>query len=442
MTKRLLIITVLALIPRLALAETDPVELRLVIHADAHEQEALELLERIVNINSGTMNFEGVREVGRVLGEEFEALGFDVDWVDGAGFDRAGHLVAAWPPEGAGGDRPHLLLIGHLDTVFEPDSPFQRFERIDETSARGPGTTDMKGGDVVMLFALKALRDVGALDDLRITVVLTGDEEKSGRPLSVARQALVEAAKTADAAIGFEDGDSNPKTAVISRRGGSGWLLEVTGVPAHSSQVFTEEVGSGAIYEAARILTAFHQQLADEPVLTFNPGTFLGGTDVEFDSAQSRGIAFGKSNVVAEHAVVAGDLRALSLEQYERVEAKMKAIVADHLPQTQAEITFSDGYPPLAPSDGNKRLLALYDQVSQDLGFGPVTAVDPRKAGAADISFVAGYVPLALDGIGLMGSGGHTVDEITDLTTLPMQTKRAAVLMYRLGWILKSPPSS
>jgi glutamate carboxypeptidase len=438
-TRSVLLLVALAVAPGLVLAQDVELERRLVEHVDAHREEALSLLERIVNINSGTLNFEGVREVGRVLGAEFEELGFEVRWVDGAAFDRAGHLVAEWPPSETPDDgRPHLLLIGHLDTVFEPDSPFQRFERIDETSARGPGTTDMKGGDVVMIYAIKALAEVGALDDLRLTVVMTGDEEKSGRPLSLAREALVAAAESADAAIGFEDGDSNPETAVISRRGGSGWVLKVTGVPAHSSQVFTEEVGSGAIYEAARILTAFHEELKDEPVLTFNPGAFVGGTDVEFDPGQSRGTAFGKSNVVAEHAVVAGDLRALSLEQYRRVKAKMKAIVADHLPQTQAEITFSDGYPPLAPSDGNKRLLALYDQVSRDLGFGPVTAVDPRKAGAADISFVAGYVPMALDGIGLMGSGGHTVDEITDLSTLPMQTKRAAVLLHRLGGILGS----
>ena len=104
--KRWLTTTLLAFLAGLALAQTDPVELRLIVHADAHEQEALALLERIVNINSGTMNFEGVREVGQVLGEEFETLGFEVRWVDGAGFDRAGHLVAEWSPEGDGGDRP------------------------------------------------------------------------------------------------------------------------------------------------------------------------------------------------------------------------------------------------------------------------------------------------------------------------------------------------
>ena len=415
-------------------AAADAIEQQLVEYVDAHNEEALALLERSVNINSGTLNFPGVREVGDVYAAELERLGFETHWVDGSGFERAGHLVAEWGGGGEGDpELPYLLLIGHLDTVFEPDSPFQRFERISETAARGPGVTDMKGGDVVMIYALEALAAAGVLDDLRLAVVMTGDEEKSGRPLSLARRALIEAAEGADAAIGFEDGDGDPATAVISRRGAARWKLAVTGVPSHSSQIFTEEIGAGAIYEASRILNSFYEELSGEADLTFNPGTILGGTDVEFDGEQARGRAFGKTNVVAERAVVAGDLRALSLEQYTRAKAKMQAIVAAHLPMTEAEISFSDGYPPMDPSPGNRRLLALYDEVSRNLGFGPVTAVDPRKAGAADVSFVVGQVPQALDGLGLMGTGGHTVEETADLTTLPMQTKRAAVLLYRLS---------
>ncbi len=326
-----------------------------------------------------------------------------------------------------------VLLIGHLDTVFELDSPFQRWERLNRDRAKGPGVTDMKGGNVVMLQALAALQAVGALDGMHVNVVMTGDEEKSGRPLTLARQALREAARGADFAIGFEDGDGNPATAVIARRGSTRWELTVRGVPAHSSQIFTDEIGAGAIYEASRILTEFYRRLSVEPDLTFNPGVILGGTDVDFDPSAGRGTAFGKDNVVAEHAVVSGDIRALSPEQYERAKATMLEIVAEHLPKTTAELTFSEGYPPLAATAGNRELLALYDAVSRDLAWGRSTAVDPRKAGAADVSFVADLVPRVLDGIGLMGSGGHTVEETADLTTLPTQTQRAALLLYRLG---------
>jgi len=405
-------------------------ERRAAAAVDRNAPAALALLERAVDINSGSMNFEGVRSVARLLTPEFEALGFATQWVDGRGWGRAGHLIARrMGLEGA----PRVLLIGHLDTVFERDSPFQKFERLSETSARGPGIIDMKGGDVVMLLALQALRDAGALDRLSLVAILIGDEEDSGAPLSLARRDLIEAAGWADVAIGFEDGAGDPRTAVISRRGSGGWRLVTTGRPAHSSQIFRPDIGSGAIYEAARILAAFHEALRGEQYLTVNPGVIVGGTSITFDGDESRGTAFGKTNVIAESARVAGDLRSISIAQREGAKETMRRIVDGHLPQTTAEITFDDGYPPLAPSEGNRRLLALYDRASRDLGFGEVAAVDPSRAGAADVSFTEGLVDMALDGIGLMGDGGHTASETADLKTLPSQAKRIAVTLLRLS---------
>jgi glutamate carboxypeptidase len=404
-----------------------PDERALSTFIDAHNAESLVLLERVVNINSGTQNFGGVREVGRVFGDELTKLGFTTRWVDGAPFKRAGHLVADHAGSG-----PRVLLIGHLDTVFEKDSPFQRFERIDDRSARGPGIIDMKGGDVIMIAALKALQSIGVLKAMNVVVVMTGDEEDSGEPLSAARAALVTAGKTADLAIGFEDGPADPTLAVTARRGTTGWEVRVKGTPAHSSQIFRDDIGYGAVYEMARILNAFREKLAGEAHLTFNPGVLLGGTSVEFDPVQLRGTAFGKTNVIAEHAVASGDLRALSREQFDHARKTMTEIVAASLPHTSATITFDEGYPPMAPTDGNTKLLAMYDQASRDLGFGSVTAVSPDRAGAADVSFVAGDVKTILDGVGLMGHDDHTARETADLTTLPSQTKRMAVLLYRI----------
>jgi glutamate carboxypeptidase len=404
-----------------------PDEQAIVKFVDAHNEEGLKLLERVVNINSGTQNLAGVREVGKVFRAELDALGFKTTWVDGAPFKRAGHLVAEHRGSG-----PKFLLIGHLDTVFEADSPFQKFERVSATAARGPGIIDMKGGDVIIIQALKALNAVGALKTMDVTVVMTGDEEDPGEPQSAAREALVAAAKGKDIAIGFEDGDMDPKTAIIARRGTTSWQLRVKGTPAHSSQIFRQDVGAGAIFEAARILNAFREKLAGEQYLTFNPGVVLAGTSAEFDAAQARGAAFGKTNVIAEHAIVSGDLRTLSPEQLERTKKTMQGIVAQSLSHTSATLMFDEGYPPLAPTEGNSKLLALYDRASQDLGFGSVTEVNPMNAGAADVSFVAGYARMILDGIGLMGADDHTVKETADLTTLPSQTKRAAVLLYRL----------
>lgn len=410
-----------------ASAQVTDIERRLVAEVDARADEAIALLERTVSVNSGTMNFDGVREVGRLYRAEFDALGFETEWIDGAPFDRAGHLVARM----RGGDGTHLLLIGHLDTVFEPGSPFQRFVR-DGDRATGPGVVDMKGGNVVILHAMHALRAAGLLDGLTLTVVMTGDEERSGDPLDLARDVLVEAAEDADIALAFENGDSNPATAVVARRGSTGWRVDVTGTPAHSSQLFQPEVGSGAIYEASRILSGFYAALAGEPNLTFNPGVIVGGTDVAYDAFQAGGTAFGKSNVVAESAVVTGDLRAITIPQLEEARAKMAFVTSQSLPGTSAAITFDDGYPPLAPTEGNHRLLGMFSQVSTDLGYGPVAPVDPRNAGAADVSFTAGLVEMALDGLGPGGGDDHTVDEWIDLPTLALQTKRAAVLIHRL----------
>jgi glutamate carboxypeptidase len=406
----------------------NPVEAAIVRAVDADAPAGLSLLRRLVEVNSGSMNFDGVRAVGAILRAQFDSLGLATRWVDGAPFNRAGHLVAEHPGSG-----PGLLLIGHLDTVFEPDHPFQAWQQFGDTAAKGPGVTDMKGGDVIIVQALKALRAAGQLDGMNITVVMTGDEESSGDPLGAARAALVEAAQRAEIAIGFEDGDGDPKTAVVARRGASSWVLRTTGNAAHSSQVFKPAVGYGAIFEVARILEAFRTELSGEPLLTFNPGVALGGTSVVFDLENDRGTGFGKTNVVAAEMTVRGDMRTITPEQLRRAQSAMRAIVARHLPGTSATITFEDGYPPLAPTDGNYRLLALYDQVSRDLGFGPVAAVDPGAAGAADVSFTAGHVAMAIDGLGLSGTGGHTAEETADLGMLPVMTKRAAVLLYRLS---------
>ena len=439
MRESLLLLAVLALGTRAsgqaAGATLSNEERALVQHVDAENARSIALLQRIVDINSGTMNFAGVRRVADVLRVELDSLGFTTRWIDGASFHRAGHLVAEH-----GGPGPKLLLIGHLDTVFEPSSPFQRFERLDDSTARGPGVIDMKGGDVVIISALRALRAVGVLARLNVTVVFHGDEEDAGTPLSEARRALIDAAHGATSAIGFEDGSGDPRLAVISRRGDESWTLRTTGTPAHSSQIFQKEVGAGAVYEATRVLSEFYRQLSGERYLTFNPGLALGGTAVRVDSTGVAGAAEGKANVVAEHMTVVGDLRTISPEQLARAKRMMQAIVATHLPNTNAELTFDAGYPPMAPTAGNRRLLTLYDRVSRDLGLWPVTAVDPSKAGAADVSFVADLVPMKIDGVGLSGHDDHTTKETADLRMLPVQTKRAALLLYRLS--IKTPEAS
>ena len=404
-----------------ALAQTlNPDEKRIVDYIDQHNGEAVSFLESIVNIESPTEDLAGVRNVGMVFKREFENLGFSTKWIDmPPEMKRAGNLLAE--TNGKSGKR--ILLLGHIDTVLHGE----RFRR-DGNKAYGTGINDMKGGDVVVLQALKALNSVGALKDRQIIVMLTGDEENSGKPMSVSRGEMIDAAKRSDAALSFEAAVRN--TATVGRRGASSWRLEVEAKTGHSSGIFKESAGNGAIFEAARILDQFYQTLRGEKYLTFNPSVIVGGTTAELANAQ--GSATGKSNVIPAKVIVSGDLRFISEEQKEAARQKMRDIVAKSLPGASAKITFEDGLPAMTPNEGNYELLIQLDKVSQDLGFGKVEALDPGDRGAGDIGAISGIVP-GLDGLGIdSGGNSHAPGEWTNIDSLPMLTKRAAILIYRL----------
>ncbi|HKR58757.1 MAG TPA: M20/M25/M40 family metallo-hydrolase, partial [Pyrinomonadaceae bacterium] len=318
----------LFIVPALGQA-LSPEEKRIADYIDSHKSEAVTLLEKVVNIESATQNVAGVKSVGSVFMNEFEALGMKTKWIDmPAEMNRAGHLLAE--TSGSGGKR--LLLLGHIDTVLQGE----RWRR-DGNKAFGAGSSDMKGGDVVMLYALKALNDIGALKNSRITVLLTGDEESVGRPMEKSRADMLAAAAKSDLALSFEG--ARGIDATVGRRGSSSWILEVTASTGHSSQIFKERMGSGAILEAARILHQFYEQLHTDKSVTFNPSLILGGTDVQNEGTS--GTATGKTNVVSKNVIVIGDLRFSNDEQKEAARAKMRAIVAANLPRASAQITFS-----------------------------------------------------------------------------------------------------
>ncbi len=400
-------------------------EKKLVHIIDQQLPAAFTFIEKVVNINSGTFNKEGVRMVGDLYKKELDAIGFTTQWIDmPPAMNRAGHLFA----EVKGTKGKHILLIGHLDTVFEPDSPFQKYQ-LQDSIATGPGTSDMKGGNTVLLFALKALYQANLLKDTQIIVAMHGDEENAGDPISISRKAIIDAAKRSDVALAYEDATKYDQV-TIARRGSSDWKLVVHGKQAHSSLIFSDDVGAGAIYEASRILYRFYSELPED-LLTFNPGLIAGGTKVFVDSTGTSGTTSGKDNIIANTVIVQGDLRFISEEQKATARKKMQAIVADHLPNTSAEITFGDSYPAMPPTDGNMKLLNQYSKVSMDLGMGEVKPFDPGKRGAGDISFVAQYVD-ALDGLGVEGGGGHSLSEYMGTKTVGDQIKRTALLLYRL----------
>jgi glutamate carboxypeptidase len=420
----------LAVAPAAAEARLSAPEKRMVQTVEREKERTISLLERLVNQNSGSLNLAGVEAVGRMMRAELEPLGFEVRWIPMTETGRAGHIVAVHRGDGRG---KRLLLIGHLDTVFEPDSPFQTFVRKGD-KAEGPGAGDDKGGMVVMVSALRAMQAAGTLKYADIEIVLTGDEEDNGNPIGIARRDLIAAGKRADVALDFEGlaQEDGRDMGSIARRSSGTWEIRATGRTGHSSGIFSRASGNGAIYELARILEAFRIELP-EPNLTFNVGLLLGGATAELDAATIRGSATGKTNIIPAIAIARGDIRTLSPEQNERVMARMREIVARHLPGAGAEIAFAeDFYPPMAPTAGNKALLDRLNLVNRDMGLAEMGTLDPLKRGAGDISFVARDVD-GLVGLGAASDGDHAPGETVDLDSLDRQAKRAAILMSRLA---------
>jgi glutamate carboxypeptidase len=433
-------------------------EQKVMDYIDANMPRAIALLKESVDINSGTLNIEGVKKVGAIFAREFEKANFKTKWVPMPdSLRRAGHLVAsigfddtenakagktsaATEKKSASKKKTELaktnkgkklFLIGHLDTVFEPDMPANPFTMLNDSTATGQGVTDMKGGDVVMIIALQALQAQGLLKDANIIAYLTGDEEHAGNPREVSRGDFIETAKQTEIALAFE-GANGLNSVATARRGASGWLLNVKAKTGHSSGVFTVSAGYGAIYEAARIVNEFRVQLSTEKYLTFNPGVFIGGSEMNYDETKATGTAIGKTNIISPAVTVTGDLRFLTEEQKINARKKMQAIVDQSLAGTKATIEFQDGIPSMAPTDGNNKVLEVISGVTQSMGLGATTAGDPGSRGAGDISYIAAYVD-CIDGLGSSGRGAHAPGETINLKELPYLIKRAALTIYRLS---------
>lgn len=401
------------------LAALTPEEQKLAVWVDTQATQFARDLEAAVRIDSATENLAGVRRMGEHFAAQLRTLGFEARFAPlPADTGRAGHLIA----ERKGTKGKRVLLLGHLDTVY-PGGNFRREGDV----VHGAGVADMKGGDVVMLTALRALHAAGALEGAQIIVVMSGDEEAAGQPHEVSRRDLREAAERSDLVLAFESAIGH--TGTVARRGSISWELEVQGVTGHSSGMFSAAMGDGAAFEMARILTGFREELRALDGATISPALIAAGAEAEL--SRTAGKVAGKTNIIPQRALVRGDLRTVSAEQLAEAQARMQAVVKKNLPRTSAVLTFSEGYPAMAPTPANYALLAQLDEASRDLGLGEITAFDPRGRGAGDISFVSPPLP-GLDGLGLDGPGQHTTHESSDLGRAPELVKRAAVLIHRL----------
>lgn len=403
-----------------------PIEQKLIKKIEEHYPAMVDLLKNSVNINSGTFNIVGVKAVGQLYRQELEKLGFTIEWINMPdSIKRAGHLVAT--RKGTKGKK--LLLLGHLDTVFEPDMPSNPFTILNDSTITGQGINDMKGGDVIIIAAMKAMHELNLLNNATITIYMTGDEENAGEPRSITRGDFIERAKKHDVVLAFE-GAAGFNTIATARRGSSSWELIVEGKQGHSSGVFGA-AGYGAIYEAARIVNSFRETLSKEQYLTFNPGIFIGGSEVSANFEQQRGEASGKTNIISPKTYVNGDLRFLTEEQKIKARNSMRKIVSESLPGAKARISFQDGIPSMAPTKGNEALAAILSKTSEDMGLGKVVPGNPGSRGAGDISYVAAYAD-CLDGLGASGKGSHAPGETLNSKQYPILMKRATVFIYRL----------
>ncbi|MFN3298730.1 MAG: M20/M25/M40 family metallo-hydrolase [Sediminibacterium sp.] len=403
-----------------------PIEQKLIKKIEEHYPAMVDLLKNSVNINSGTFNIAGVKAVGQLYSKELEKLGFTIEWINMPdSIKRAGHLVATRK----GNKGKKLLLLGHLDTVFEPDMPSNPFTVLNDSTITGQGINDMKGGDVIIIAAMKAMHELNLLNNATITIYMTGDEENAGEPRSITRGDFIERAKQHDVVLAFE-GAAGFNTIATARRGSSSWELIVEGKQGHSSGVFGA-AGYGAIYEAARIVNSFRETLSKEQYLTFNPGIFIGGSEVNANFEQQRGEASGKTNIISPKTFVNGDLRFLTEEQKTKARNTMRKIVSESLPGAKATISFQDGIPSMAPTKGNEALAAILSKTSEDMGLGKVVPGNPGSRGAGDISYVAAYAD-CLDGLGASGRGSHAPGETLNSKQYPVLMKRATVFIYRL----------
>jgi len=429
MSKPSYLLTILMLFFNQASFALDAKQQAIVNKVNNNSKSEINFIRDTVNVNSSTFNKSGVRIVSHLYEKELKKLGFKTEWIPlPDSMDRAGHLFAYNNVKNG----KKVLLIGHLDTVFPKDSPFQKFTQ-EGNIAKGPGVIDMKGGNAIILYALKALKDQGSLNNLQITIALMGDEESPGLPKKLSRKKLMEESKNSDIALAFESAN-NLNEVVTARRGLAIWNLDVSAKQGHSSLISTKEFGEGAILGIAEILDKIQNETKKERYLSFNPGIIAGGVNIKENEDKTNLQASGRFNVIPKDAKSLGDIRYLSRNNLNAFITKCELIAKNFNPPIQANFTVKEEniYPPMELSNSNIELMKQLEKVNKDLGFGKLTAVDPRDKGAADIAYIDPKIP-ALDGLGGVGQFDHSTDEYMEIDQTIKATQRLALFLLMVS---------
>ena len=374
---------------------------------DARLPRFLSELETMVNVDCGSYTPEGVNRIADLVAEALGEAGAEVRRVphepEGDG-PRLGDLLIG-RLEGTG---PRVLLIGHMDTVFDPGTAARRPFRIDGARAFGPGVTDMKAGLLAGLHAIGALQESGAMP--AITFVANPDEE-IGSPFST--PFIRELAPAHDAVLVLECARANGDI-VSARKGIADYHLAITGRAAHAG--VEPEKGRSAILEAANLVLALHALNGRWPTVTVNAGVIRGGT---------------RPNVVAEQCELQVDLRAAGAEAFQAAAAEVERLAASPtVADVRTDLRRIASHPPMEKGQASARLVATAVAIAGELGF---ELKDAATGGASDANTTAALGVPTLDGLGPVGGDDHSVDEWLDVGSIVPRTTLLAGLIARVA---------
>ena len=374
--------------------------------AQAGEVAALRLWERLVNIDSGTGDVEGLAAVGAIATEELRKLGAQVETIPAAKPALGDNIVATFTGTGKG----RILLMAHMDTVFAKGSAAKRPFRIKDGRAYGPGVSDDEGGIVAAVAVLKILEELKFKDYARITLLLNCNEETGSR----GSRALIEKlAKEHDVALNLESGRAGDAL-VIWRKGSGTITVEVKGRSAHAGG--SPELGRNAAMEIA------HQILQLSKLADLNKGTTVNFTVLKSGD---------RKNVIPDYAMAEGDVRALLNEEFDRVERELR-VVSQHklVPDTEITTTLTRSFPIMARNAQTDALATLAQRIYGELG---KTLKLEGSGGAADSSFAAGVFKPSLDGLGIIGGNAHTDREYAEVDSMVPRFYLLTRMVMELG---------
>jgi glutamate carboxypeptidase len=379
---------------------------RVLSAAEACADDARALLSRLVAIDSGTANVRGLDAMSAALVPELERLGATVERVPSTAPGLADSLLATWRGDGRG----RVLLIAHMDTVFQVGVAAERPYRVEGDRGIGPGAGDDKQGIVTALCAIEALRTVGFTDYARIALILNSNEETG----STGSGALIRAqAAESDAVLNLERGVP-PDGVVVARKGSAKGLIEIEGRAAHSG--LEPEKGVNAVVEAARQILAVTSLADAAKETTVNVTLVSGGT---------------AANVIPDRASITVDVRAFSTEEFDRVEAGLKMLATrTTVPGVTVRASLERGFPPWPRSGATDALLSRANELYAEIG----RSLTPVVVGSsADVSLAAATGTPSIDGFGALAGGAHGVDDYVDLASLVPRTYLLTRMLMELG---------